>query len=278
MTAVNRRFRVPRFRTRVVGGTRVIRTSRLTLRYRRGSGPFAASNLEVLLRVGGRRVTARPAWKGPPGPPPPPPMAPTRTQAQPNPDPDPSPATSGNLGGWVRGVDDQDGPVPLHDGLLSRDGWYLLDDTRSVLLTARRARASPPARRGRGAYQDGYFFGYGHDYARGLRDLRALSGAAPLLPRKTFGNWFSRYWPYGDRDWRSIVGRFRSERVPLDLISIDTDFKAPVSRGCRRSRTPTWASTRRCRTRGTGGTGTATSIPTRRASSTGSTARASRWR
>jgi hypothetical protein len=229
MTAVNRRFRVPRFRTRVVGQTRVIRTSRLTLHYRRGSGPFSASNVEVLLDVGGRGVTARPGWKGPPGPPPEPPMAPTRTQAQPNPDPDPRPATRGNLGGWVRGVDDQDGPVPLHEGLLSRAGWYLLDDTRSVLLTrAPPGFATRPERRG--AYQDGYFFGYGHDYARGLRALRALSGAAPLLPRKTFGNWFSRYWPYGDRDWRSIVGRFRSEKVPLDLISIDTDFKAPVSR------------------------------------------------
>ena len=229
MTAINRRFRVPRYTTKVVGPTRIIRTSRVTLRWRRGAEPFAPSNLEVLLRIGRRRTIARPAWKGPPPPPPPPPNAPLRFQAPPNPDPDPSPATSGNLGGWVRGVDDQDGPVPLHDGLLSRDGWYLLDDTRSVLLTN-----TPPGfatrATGRGAYQDGYFFGYGHDYLRGLRDLRALSGAAPLLPRKTFGNWFSRYWPYGDGDWREIVGRFRSERVPLDLISIDTDFKAPVSR------------------------------------------------
>ena len=58
----------------------------------------------------------------------------------------------------MRGVDDQDGPVPLHEGLLSRDGWYLLDDTRSVLLTGGSPGFATRAT-GRGAYQDGYFFG-----------------------------------------------------------------------------------------------------------------------
>src|SRR3954469_2328872 len=38
-----------RFRTRVRGGRRVIRTSRLTLRWRRGSGPFSASNLTAVI-------------------------------------------------------------------------------------------------------------------------------------------------------------------------------------------------------------------------------------
>ena len=113
--------------------------------------------------------------------------------------------------------------MPLHEGMLSRAGWYLLDDSRPRCSTATGSAAarSRPAR-----YQDLYLFAYGRDYARGLRDLRTLTGAAPLLPRKAFGVWFSRWWPYGDADWRALVDRFRTERVPLDTLSVDTDFKA----------------------------------------------------
>ena len=53
------------FRTSVRGGLRVVRTSRMTLRWRRGSGPFSAGNLTVVV---GRRV-AHPS----PGPNPSPP-------------------------------------------------------------------------------------------------------------------------------------------------------------------------------------------------------------
>lgn len=227
MTAVRRSFRAPRFTTSVQNGVRVIRTSRMTLRYRVGSGPFAPGNLRLILLAGAQRVSAKPSFRGPPGPPPEPPNPPARTQAPANPDPDPSTRTRGNLGGWARGLDDQEQPVPLHDGLITRDGWYLLDDTRSPILTSAAPGfvARPPHD---GAYQDGFLFGYGHGYRRGLGDLRLLAGSAPLLPRRAFGNWFSRYWPYGEADFRQIVGRFQSERVPLDVLGLDTDFKWPV--------------------------------------------------
>jgi alpha-glucosidase (family GH31 glycosyl hydrolase) len=163
------------FRTRVRGGERIIRTARMTLRWKRVSGPFGKDNLAV--RIG--RQTVHPA-----------------------PGPNPSP-----LGGWRRSLDLVDGPRPLHEGMLSRAGWYLLDDTHAS------------------DHQDLYLFAYGHRYARGLRDLRTLTGAAPLLPRKAFGVWFSRYWPYGAEDWPPLLERFRSERVPLDTISLDTDYK-----------------------------------------------------
>src|SRR5438874_5586437 len=135
LIAANRRLRTAHFTTKVVNGIRVIRTSRLTLRYRVGSGYFRRDNLVILVTVGGRLVSAHPRFTGPPGPPPPPPNPPTRTQAPPNSDPNPAPRTKGNLGGWSRGLDDQTGPMPLPDGLLSRDGWYLLDDSRGVVPT-----------------------------------------------------------------------------------------------------------------------------------------------
>ena len=180
----------PRFATSIRGGDRVIRTSRLTLRWRRGDGPFRAGDLRV--RIGDRVV---------------------RPRTGPNPAP---------LGGWRRSLDIVDGPVALHEGMLSRAGWYLLDDSATALLDGDHF-AVRPAREG--AYQDLYLFAYGHDYARGLRDLRTLTGPAPLLPRTVFGVWFSRWWPYSAADWRAIVERFRAERVPLETISLDTDFK-----------------------------------------------------
>ena len=180
----------PRFETSVRRGTRIIRTSRLVLRWRRGSSGFDGESLR--LTVGGKSV---------------------RPRLGPNPSP---------LGGWRRSLDITDGPVPLHEGMLSRAGWYLLDDSETAILTGDRHRARPEHE---GKYQDLYLFAYGRRYSRGLRDLRALTGAAPLLPRKAFGVWFSRWWPYGEEDWRSIVERFREERVPLDTLSVDTDFK-----------------------------------------------------
>src|SRR5439155_17185631 len=94
--AIHRRRRA-RFRTRIAHGVRVIRTRRLTLRYRRGSGRFGPGNLEILLRVGRRLVAVHPRFPGPPGRQPPPPMPPARTQAPSNPDPHPGPRTKGNL-------------------------------------------------------------------------------------------------------------------------------------------------------------------------------------
>jgi len=189
-----------KFKTSVRGRTRIIRTSWMTLRWRRGSTSIGPGTLAAKVK----RQTLRP---------------------QPGPNPAP-------LGGWRRSLDLVNGPVPLHEGMLSRAGWYLLDDSATALLTPDGFFAPRPQREG--AYQDVYLFAYGRDYARGLKDLRTLTGPAPLLPRKAFGVWFSRWWPYGEADWQALVQKFRDEQVPLDTISLDTDYKRvsdPVGAG-----------------------------------------------
>lgn len=225
LNAVNRRLRSRRYTVDREGDELTIRTRRLTLRYERDSGPFGPENLALELRVEGRRKVGRPSFPPPPEPGAGPPSLETSPYTVTE-DPDYRAPTSGNLGGWYRALDLAAGPVALHDGLLSRDGWYLLDDSHTALLQDEDPGFAPRPER-EGAYQDGYLFGYGHDYRRGLADLRALTGAAPLLPRQAFGVWFSRYFNYKQSDYAPIAEKFAAERVPLDVLMVDTDFKSP---------------------------------------------------
>ena len=78
-----------------------------------------------------------------------------------------------------------------------------------------------------GAYQDGYLFAYGTRYGTALGDFRELTGPAPLLPEKAFGMWFSRYQGYSEDDYRRLLARFRAKKIPLDVLVVDTDWKAP---------------------------------------------------
>ena len=196
------------YRASTSGGELRVETSAVTLHYRLGSGPVTAGNTTLDLTVAGRRTSVHPAFG-----------TPTRADA---------------LGGWYRGLDyyaGQAGPVDqleLHPGMLNRSGWYLLDDTATALRTGGDWIAARPARTG--AYQDGYLFGYGHDYQRGLADLRTLTGPTLLPPEWAFGTWFSKYQAYTTGDYENtLLPAFQQHKVPLDALVIDTDWKAPNS-------------------------------------------------
>jgi hypothetical protein len=132
------------------------------------------------------------------------------------------------LGGWDRSLDNPDAiPTSQHPGILDRDGWYLLDDTRSALLKADRSITDRPSH-GTQPYQDGYLFGYGQDYKQGLADLNALTGGVALLPQSAYGVWFSQYHAYSTSDYQnSLLPAFRSTRTPIDWLVVDTDWKSP---------------------------------------------------
>ncbi|MEV4641240.1 ricin-type beta-trefoil lectin domain protein [Actinoplanes sp. NPDC049548] len=136
------------------------------------------------------------------------------------------------LGGWYRSLDNLPDGLPdasaLHPGVLNRGGWYLLDDTRTALLSASHTVGDRP---GHGAqpYQDGYFFGYGQDYKRALSDLNALTGGANLLPQSAYGVWYSRFWGYSTADYQNtLLLAFRNNFTPIDWLVVDTDWKKPV--------------------------------------------------
>jgi Glycosyl hydrolases family 31/Domain of unknown function (DUF5110)/NPCBM-associated, NEW3 domain of alpha-galactosidase/IPT/TIG domain/Carbohydrate binding module (family 6) len=113
----------------------------------------------------------------------------------------------------------------MHPGILDKAGYRLLDDTQSALWSHNGWVAQ---RASQGDVQDGYLFVYGHHYARALRDLNRLTGASPLLPDSTFGVWYSRYYAYTTSDYENtLIPAFRANHVPIDTLSVDTDWKSP---------------------------------------------------
>ncbi|MFC1419061.1 ricin-type beta-trefoil lectin domain protein [Streptacidiphilus cavernicola] len=132
------------------------------------------------------------------------------------------------LGGWSRTLDNPETlPVPEHPGILDRDGWYLLDDTRTALLSSGHTVTDRPGHGGQ-PYQDGYFFGYGQNYKQGLADLNTLTGGTALLPESAYGVWYSRYYAYTTADYENtLLPAFRSTETPIDWLVTDTDWKSP---------------------------------------------------
>lgn len=135
-----------------------------------------------------------------------------------------------NLGGTLRTLDGVAGPVDVGEGILSRNGWYLLDDSRSPLLTNDWVKSRP-----KDAGTDQYLFGYGHDYRAALKSLAAISGPVPMPRRYMLGVWYSRYWPYTSDDYRAIVKEYADHDFPLDVIVMDMDWHITEVPGVKRA-------------------------------------------
>ena len=206
--ALHRDLPVPDFRvTRADDGIEVV-TDRLRLRY--DGGPFSASGLSV--EVLGAHSAYHGVWRyGQRGPGVPATAVPLEPDAVGN--------GPGNLGGTARTLDEADGPVPLGPGVVSRDGWAVIDDSAGLVLDDDGWVAPRD-----GSRQDLYVFAYGHDYRAALRALYALSGPQPVLPRYALGTWWSRFHRYSADSYAELVRRFRREGVPLSVAVLDMDW------------------------------------------------------
>ena len=114
------------------------------------------------------------------------------------------------------------GATSLEPGLVSRDGWVVVDDTARPLFDDSDwpwAIARPERQA-----TDWYFFGHGHDYRAALGDFVKVAGRIPMPPRFAFGTWWSRYWSYTDQEFMDLVRGFESHDVPLDVLVIDMDW------------------------------------------------------
>ena len=110
LTFINRNLPVPQFKVKKSGKKVTINTSCVTLTYVDGSGPFNATNLKVEFLTAGKKTVWTPGMDD-----------------------------KGNLMGTTRTLDNVDGSKhtakdPLEKGLLSRDGWVIVDDTNNYLV------------------------------------------------------------------------------------------------------------------------------------------------
>jgi len=173
LVVLNRRLPVPPFTQATEGKELVIRTSALELRYATESGKFTADNLSIHFALNGEPKQ----WV-------------------------PGAAPTNNLLGTTRTLDGVRGDnVKLELGLVSRDGWAVIDDSGGALFDSgdfsfKQGEDSTwpwVVERAPGDRQDWYFVGYGHAYRDALHDYTQVAGKIPLPPRFAFGAWWSRY-------------------------------------------------------------------------------------
>lgn len=187
--AQHRELPVPDFRVIDRGAVLEVVTARLRLTYDRG--PFSTAGLQV--EVLGGLSAYHSVWR--------------------------FGEEADGLGGTARTLDFADGAVPLEGGVISRQGYAVLDDSRSMLFESDGWVAPRD-----GGRVDLYVFGYGHDYPEALRAFHAVSGPAPLLPRWALGNWWSRFHQYTADSYRELMERFAAAGLPFSVSVIDMDW------------------------------------------------------
>jgi hypothetical protein len=206
---VNRKMPVPAFTKSERGGVLRIKTAALEVVYspkaggKGDGGKFDDKTLSVALMVDGKSVEWHPGM-----------------------------VDAGNLMGTTRTLDGAKGGAtkePIGEGLLSRDGWAVVDDSRRPLFDSddfafKGGETSEwpwVVERPKGTAQDIYFMGYGHAYKQALSDFVKVAGRIPLPPRFAFGAWWSRYWSYSDQELEGLVKGFQENDVPMDVLVID---------------------------------------------------------
>jgi alpha-glucosidase (family GH31 glycosyl hydrolase) len=198
---INRDLPAIPFKKSLKGQWLIIKTAQLELKYKKGSGKFNDKNLQITYNPDSSQPIV---WN-------------------------PGIKNKANLKGTFRTLDGMNGdryegskqPTPFEDGLLSREGWYLLDDSNNFLFDNSDWKW---VKERNNKELDWYFMGYGTEYKKALYDFTQLAGKVPLPPRSAFGYWWSRYWNYSDDEFRSLVKRFKQYNIPLDVLVVDMDW------------------------------------------------------
>ena len=210
LTFVNRETPVPEFKVRESKSKLTITTPALTLTYLK-NGKFSDKNLKAVFTLNGKEVVWTPGMENPQ-----------------------------NLLGTTRTLDGADGSKlkePMEQGILSRAGWSLIDDSQRHVLTPDGSEWEEWIEaRPEGDRQDLYLFAYGHDYKQALADYALVAGRAPMPPKYTLGYWWSRYWQYSDNEFVDLVNKLKSMDVPIDVLIVDMDWHETW--GLRKSNSP----------------------------------------
>jgi alpha-glucosidase (family GH31 glycosyl hydrolase) len=185
-------------------GWLIITVYNLTLRYKINSGKFTKDNLHASWSASGIERS----WS-------------------------PGDTDLSNLGGIIASLDgaSKKKPPKFRPGILSKSGYFVLDDSQSPTWDDNAKWISP---RPGSETQDYYLFLYDNDYKLALSEYAKLCGNIPMIPRYTLGTWITdlnyEYLPgtefvekrkYSDEDLKDIVAKFKKENLPLDVFVLD---------------------------------------------------------
>ena len=130
-----------------------------------------------------------------------------------------NPPREHNLKGTARTLDRINGATELEFGLVDSSGRAFFNDSESLILDE--DGWVIPRKEG---VVDYYYFGYGRDYYKAIKDFYQLSGPIPMLPRFALGNWWSRYWKYTEKTYKELIERFEREDIPFSIGVMDMDW------------------------------------------------------
>ncbi len=202
---LNRNTPVPPFVNKTSGGVLSIATKTLTLYYQVGAA-FSSSSLNITVK----NANVNEYQFGD--------------------------VDNGNLLGTIKSLDElgvtslnctENANIRVHDeslhcawGLVSRNGWTVVDDSDNYLLdpvsnwwTVQNPNAV-----------DAYFFGHGSDYMGALADYTLLGGAVAMPPRAANGVYWSRWYNMNDGDVNALVEDYENRGLPLDCYILDMDW------------------------------------------------------
>src|SRR5688572_30016865 len=152
---------VPKFKKRITDKIVEIETDYLHLVYKIGNSGFTSRNLSIKLKQD------KVIWHY-----------------------GDSAVKAGNLKGTARTLDGVAGKTKLEDGLVSKAGWSVVDDSNTLVfdqngwLVPRKETMINQSTSNTGFNsQDLYFFGYGHDIDSLLSDYTRIAGDIPMIPR-----------------------------------------------------------------------------------------------
>ena len=109
--------------------------------------------------------------------------------------------------------------VKLGKGIFSTSGVTEIDDSKSYILL----EDGNVLGRKKGTV-DKYVFAFDDDYLGGLKEFYSLTGATPVLPKYSLGNWWSRYHAYTQEEYTSLMDKFIEKEIPLTVATIDMDW------------------------------------------------------
>lgn len=109
--------------------------------------------------------------------------------------------------------------IYLENGILSRSGVAVYDDSKSLIL--RQDGTLEPRKL---ASVDIYIFAYGMNYREALHGLYQICGSTPSIPRYALGNWWSRYHAYTEKEYLDKMDTFTEAEIPFTVATVDMDW------------------------------------------------------